>query len=74
MEEANSNQLLIVDVTTDKDGISATDRSGTKYKIQSIMLGIGSNRKPVKYEKNDLSAGGEYRAEVLPNGKLNIIG
>jgi hypothetical protein len=38
------------------------------------MLGIGSNRKPVKYEKNDLSAGGEYRAEVLPNGRLNIIG
>lgn len=74
MEEANNNIPLIVDVTTDKDGVSATDHRGIKYKIESVMLGVGSNRKPVKHTKNFLSVGGDYRAEVLPNGKLNIIG
>jgi hypothetical protein len=64
---------LIIEVTTHADGISATDRSGKKYKIQSLTLGVGSNRKPIPYTKKALSVGTKYRAEILPNGKLNIL-
>lgn len=71
MEE--SQPPIIIEVTTQKDGLTAVDVRGRVYKIESIMLGVGRNRKPVKVDKGFLSAGNEYRAEVLKNGKLNIL-
>lgn len=64
----------IIEVTTEKDGRSACDRRGNKYKIESVVLGVGSKKKPVPYTRNFLSIGQKYTAEILPNGKLNIIG
>jgi hypothetical protein len=64
---------IIIEVTTNPDGTTATDRSGKKYKIESLMLGMGSNRKPVPYTKKALAVGCKYRAEILPNKRLNIL-
>lgn len=64
---------VIIEVTTSPDGVSAIDRKGKKYKIQSLTLGLGSNRKSIPYTKKALAVGCEYRAEILPNGKLNIL-
>lgn len=64
---------IIIDVITHKDGVSATDRSGRKYEIQSITLGAGRNRKSIPYTKKFLAVGSKYRAEILKNGKLNIL-
>ena len=71
MSDSSSN--IIIEVTTNPDGITAIDRSGKKYKIESLMLGIGRNRKPVPYTKKALAVGCKYRAEILPNKKLNIL-
>lgn len=69
-EQGNPN--LIIEVTIMKHGISAEDRKGNKYKIESIILGAGYHRRAIKYEAH-LTENCECRAEVLPNGKLNII-
>ena len=71
MHESSPN--IIIEVTTHKDGISAIDRSDNKYKIQSITLGVGNKSKAVPYTKKALAVGCKYRAEILPNGKLNIL-
>jgi len=55
------------------DGKNAKDKRGNIYKIESISLGIGIRRQTISYTKGFLKAGGECRAEVLSNGKLNII-
>jgi len=71
MTDATPN--IIIEVTTHLDGVSATDKGGKKYKIQSLTLGVGSNRKAIPYTKKALAVGYKYRAEILPNGKLNIL-
>ena len=64
----------IVEVITNSDGLSATSVIGSKkYKIESVMLGVGNKRRPVSHTKNFLSPGHKFSAEVLPNGKLNIL-
>jgi len=69
------NTNLVIEVTTLKGGITAKDSRGNVYKIQSIMLGMGSHRKPVEVDKKyPLREGSEYRAEIIPkSGKLNIL-
>jgi hypothetical protein len=69
----NESPNIIIEVTTNPDGTTATDRGGKKYKIESLTLGIGSNRKPIPYTKKALAVGCKYRAEILPNKKLNIL-
>ena len=64
---------IIVEVNILKDGCSASDNHGNTYKIESIVLGAGYYRRVIKYEKFFLKAETECRAEILPNGKLNII-
>lgn len=63
----------IVEVTTLKDGLKAWDTRGNEYKIHSIMLGVGVNRKEVPYTKGFLKENSECRAEVLDSGKIKII-
>ena len=64
----------IIEVTTHRDGWSATDnKSDKKYKVESIMLGVGDKRRPVAYEKYFLSVGSQFWAEILSNGKLKIL-
>lgn len=63
----------IVDITILKDGLKAWDARGNEYKIHSIMLGVGDNRKEIPYTKHFLKADSECRAEILPDGKLKII-
>ena len=67
------NKNLIIEVTIKKDSITAVDARRNTYKVQSMMLGAGRYRHAVKYEKNLLGCTDEYRAEILPNGKLNIL-
>jgi hypothetical protein len=64
---------VIIEVTIMGDGKSAKDRRGNSYKIASISLGVGSKKSNVKYERYFLKSGGEHRAEVLTDGRLNII-
>lgn len=63
----------IVEVKIQKGKTTATDRRGKIYKIESVMLGAGYHRRAVKYTKDFLDHRDRYRAEVLPNGKLNIL-
>ena len=64
---------IIVDITILKDGWGAKDTRGNLYRIESIVVGAGYYRRVMKYEKFFIKAETECRAEVLPNGKLNII-
>ena len=64
---------IILDITILKDGWKARDARGNDYKIESIVIGAGYYRRVMKYEKLFLKPETECRAEVLPNGKLNII-
>lgn len=64
--------IIIVEVVTLRDGITARDVRGNIYKIESITLGSGFHRHTIKYEKHFLKEGSDARAEVLKNGKLNI--
>lgn len=68
----NDEPLMLVEVVTLKDGITAKDIRGNVYKIESISLGAGSHRHTIKYEKHFIKEGTELRAQVLKNGKLNI--
>lgn len=70
---SDSTPNIIIEVTTHKDGVSATDRRGKKYKIESVMLGAGGRRMAIKYSPKFLSVNAKYNAEILPNGKLNIL-
>ena len=67
------NKNLIIEVTIKKDSIIAVDGRRNTYKVQSMMLGAGSHRQAIKYTKNLLGCTDQYRAEILPNGKLNIL-
>lgn len=69
----NEEPNIILDIITLKDGINAKDNHGNIYKIESITLGMGQHKHTIKYEKFFLKEGSEARAEVLKNGKLNII-
>lgn len=44
-----------------------------QFSIQEIMLGMGTHRKPMKYESGMLKYGSEHKAEILENGKLRIV-
>ena len=68
----DTEPITIIDIITLRDGMTAKDVRGNVYKIESIMLGMGSHRKTIKWEKHFLKEGSDCRAEVLPNGKLNI--
>lgn len=73
--EEEKNEIVHIFILADKDGISAEEIYHPKriFKIQEIMLGVGNNRKPVKFTKGFLQPKGEHQAEILPNGKLRII-
>lgn len=64
---------IILEVTILKDGWGAKDNHGNLYRIESIVIGAGYYRRVIKYEKFFIKPETECRAEVLPNGKLNII-
>lgn len=63
----------IIDVIITGDSSKAMDVRKNTYKIESIMLGVGSRREAVPYKKH-LRVNAECRAEILENGKLKIIG
>jgi hypothetical protein len=63
---------VIVEVEILKDKKTAKDVRGNTYKIESITIGAGHHRKSLKYDYH-LIEGCECRAEILPNGKLNIL-
>ena len=67
-------EIISISITADqKSGIEINSRNkGRKFKIQEIMLGVGSKKKSIMYDKNMMPQA-ECRAEILPNGKLRII-
>jgi hypothetical protein len=67
------DEQMILYVMTIEDGYSAIDIRGNTYKIDSIFLGSGKMRKPVKYQKFFLQEKTECKASLLKNGKINII-
>ena len=80
IEENQLEKLEVVNVVTLSNGTHARElRSFNKdvecreFKISEIMLGAGTYRKAIKYEKNFLKPEGEYMAQVLENGKLRIV-
>lgn len=68
----------IIEVITLNDGWSAKQKQymgeSKIYRIQEIMLGVGAHRRAVPYTKKFLAPQIQYKAEVLPNGKLRIVG
>ena len=63
----------IFDIVTLKDGLTAKDRHGNVYTIESITIGADYHRKTFPYEKSFLKEDSDCQAELLSNGKLNII-
>ena len=65
---------IIINVIILKDGWSAkAERGHDVYEIESIAIGSGFYRKIMPYEKGFMKEHSECRAEILPNGKLNIV-
>lgn len=70
------SETEIIFVIINRDHRSATEinspHSGRKFKIQEIVMGMGSQRKPIPYNES-LIENSECKAEILENGNLRII-
>lgn len=71
------DNIKIIRVRTLPNGLSAVEINssdrGRVFKILEIVLGSGSHKKIMKYEKNFLAPGGEHNAEIIANERIRII-
>jgi hypothetical protein len=75
--EENTENIELIQIIVLQDGTAEEKNSphaGSRFKIEEVLLGVGPHRKPVPYSKGDLMPNGQFRARVLPNGRLRIIG
>ena len=73
MNNETPNEIIIIEVEILDDGYSAKDKRGEKYRIESINMGAGHYKKTVRYDRYFLKERTECRAQLLENGKLNIL-
>lgn len=72
MIESEKIMVIIAENGTGAIGLSVSHRN-VRFKIQEVMLGSGSHRKPVPWTKFFISPKAECNAEILENGKLRIV-